>query len=976
MIRSILFLCLISCGLYAQEQVSDIVYEGVYDETNVERSVGFAMIGGTQYMLEEKDSLVISIFEEDSFRHHGTMASFDCKLKVAIGSNYNRSFFSIVGDKYYRFYKDGFQIIDIDDLVVDYEFDFTQAGYDAYIPSGVTEERLYFYSNSGNTRIYFSLEFESDTIEYLPLPSGFPVLQDGNDFFVAEFDKISYYNAVEGVDSIIYSTGLGIHHFSFSEQDTTFVVFHDDGTIAKIDKDFSTLTIDCTLFDSDEVKDLKVNGDKLISVYNVSSGGIIRDSIFVTDIKTCTEDFSFLSGEIKSSSNDFRFVKGSDNSRDYSIVGYRGQDFADGLNEGEYYLIDHERNQVVTIPTISEVRPYTSFKKDDMVYFCGQNDSFWGATQYIIKVDLLWSEAKKLGPPDAESWPSLSIGYHEGDELICAFNHFQEDPAVWKISKNEDFERVQDLNFDYNLGVEYISDIVPMEDRLYFSNNSGLHSILHEDRSDYLFEVPPYHFPSFWNWSAIAVHEEKIGLGYFGEDLPQFITINTVTGEKDTLVGPELDYPKTKAVGPLIFFNRGVSSDELMYFDLKSGTIETLPQLTSLSSRLVIGTDKSFYFRDFTLGNDKCFFIDHYTNEFVELDLTVSSSASVFKGHDDSFYVVDRGENGVDISISIVRSDKSVEVIYEGEGEFSYDSFNTDEKSKVKMFLLNTDDGRMIVVANDLVSTDVREIETSSVLTSNARIICDRRNSVMISARTLDGTKYWIYNAFGPPVEVHTKMDEYEDFVFMTRDYAGILFIEEDGSSFLLRHQLNSGETTYMEDITGEYNNIRFGNGAQLNESEFLLSASSHQMGWEPWVLDFEEGTVEPIVDFYPGKVSSHPSNFVHYKEWIYFVLRMKGGARQWFRMATDLSTHTIEEVVGANTDLHIYPSPALNIIHIDEYLKTYKLYDVNGILIGEGSNYSSGQPIDIQHLSVGNYILIGEDKDARSVVGRFGKVR
>lgn len=976
MSKGILLFILLPLHIFAQEQVSDITRYGVYQPTNIRSTVGFAHIGGEQYLLEEKDSLVISKFEDGSFKYQSTIPNYDCKERTNYTFDPNRSLFEIRGRFYYRFLRDGIQVIDIVKGEIHYQYDFSTHGYEIIYPEELSQNRFYFSTRAGGGMYFdYFLDMSTSLLTMVETPNRQNTIQMGDLISGTESTgKVYIYNAHTNVDSLIYESLVGVRFISFSEHDSTFVILENDGALLKIDMNLNLYNLNCGIPNNERLKFFKVNGDKLISVYDYNEINVFQDSVFVIDLKSCEVDLSFTAEPIEYYSNSSHHVFTENNDKEFSIFGYRGGNPFDGFEEGLYFIIDHVRNIVTTIDDISFIQSHTPFVSENALYFVGVNSSFWSSLEYIVKYDFATSTIRKLDPNPVYTSEYVAMGYQENNQLISAINTYDEDPKVWGLTLEEDFSIIQPLDFLYNLGVNFINNILPREDRLYFTSNNCIYSVLDESRKEIFNDnnLAPIVGPST---SKLAVHGDKLAFMSFNNGSPKINILNTTTGEVDSILDNNVKTTSGNTLGPLIFYSMGNSDSKLHFFDLKDETINTFDDLPyMLSTSVTKGKNTAFYYHSPFNDADRVYLIDYTTNEFKLINMDIAYHKHFVSGNDDSYYIIDRDFSADSSRIRLLTKDGNITEIYHGKGRFNEAVTSFEDHAVTKINLL-FDGKKSIFVTNDLQNTTVFELPHSYSISRRLEILNSKNGKSILRTVEDTGVHYWFYQAFEPVVEIESTTNKTLAFSDLSNGFVNLVFYDQDDfRTSLVRYNYGENVKSKIEDVENGCDGLLPFRGIALNASQYLIAASCDS-GSEPWILDMVEGNIKLIEDFYPGRFSSSPNDFIKFKDWIYFVMTKKDRSRQWFRMAADFPDTVIEVKKDESNQLKIYPSPASDAIFVEGDLNQISIYSINGQLIYNEINYKNKQSINIDFLPNGSYMVIGLDKAFRSLTGSFVKI-
>jgi hypothetical protein len=254
-------------------------------------------------------------------------------------------------------------------------------------------------------------------------------------------------------------------------------------------------------------------------------------------------------------------------------------------------------------------------------------------------------------------------------------------------------------------------------------------------------------------------------------------------------------------------------------------------------------------------------------------------------------------------------------------------------------------------------------------------ILNAHNNKYIIRTRDNNGDQYWYYKAFQPVKKIAERNNHQLLLCTFTDSLAILTFQRKD--SVLIINKFDYNENLYTSIEINDFKCIipRSVEGILLNNNQYLLSTNCTQ-GDEPYILDIHNGTLEILADIIPGTSSSSPRDFIKFKDWVYFTATIEDKSRQWFRLATGETSHTIEIVTETILPLNVYPSPANDLIRIDQYLDELIILDINGQIIFKIAEYQPHQSIDITHLPTGNYVIYGKSTTNQFQKGQFVKVK
>lgn len=975
MTRLILLLFFIPFFGFGQEQVSHLNVHGVYVNTPIDLDLGFMKIGDVQYMLEERDSLVISKYSNGSFIKDTVIPNFKFKTRQQAIIPRNRSNFIVQDTLYYRIFDDGFQVVDVANGLVVKEVDLALEGIERTLPIHLSGQAYYFdsFSRESGLQKYF-LDLTASTLTPFEYPESNTRIHRGDVVYMVRGKKVLAFYPQSNTEVLIYESSNGIYTLDYSDHDEAAVIVDNDGNILRVDNDLMVETVDCALIDPIEARFIYFNGHKAIVGVEYYNDLYFQDSITVVDLNTCSVDMSFITDPMSVSPNLNQKVLPETSTSAYSLVGYLGYNAFGLNNNGAYFVIDHQRNRHTQIRDIHGVQNYTPFLKDDFLYMIGNRNSHNRTDQHLIVTDLEQNTYHQLFPQSSNDPSFATMGFYEVDGLVCAFNKKDEDVGIYRFELgNNTFERLQSLDFGFNLGVEYVHNVVKQDDRIYFSNNSGIYSLREDDQTEHFFDEPNDLFPTSSNNTLLTQAGDKIVAATFFDDNPCFYIFEPgISGAVDTICSFLLASSGIVA-GPYIFLNVSNAQDVLNYFDTRSQEVQSFVGLPSLTGAdFVVGDQKILYIHQ-GFGSNAAYLINQEINEFEKLDIWLTNGVKIAAGYDDSFYLIENLTAITHSKIRLLRPNGSLETIYEGEGVYTgYSVQLSDNKTTIMRF--ETSDDKVLLVANDLETTDIRKVSQEDGTARFKDILSTGHGKVLFESEDDLAHYYWLYTPFEPLVEIYRAKEPilyFSDF----SDSVATLFVHDVSSEKTqLVHFNHFTDTAQLTSVEAPQTMGYVRDWASIGNDQFLFSAYGVGTGNELWKLDVENEELVLFNDFYPGANSSFPDHFTPLDGWVYFVMRSVDNAKQWYRLGSG-DPNRVEELVGQTVGIKVYPSPTEHFISLDIDLTELSVYDVNGRLIHQERGYSHGNIIDVSFLKAGHYWIMGVDKELKRAVGKFVKI-
>lgn len=966
----LLTLYLLQTCLWSQEQVSNIEFKSISEPTNIITNVGFALYNGEQYMIEEKDSVVISKYNGSTFIPHKTISDKKCWARFFTYINPNRSLFEIHDQYYYRFSREGVEVIDIEKGIIVKELDVSAQDIIFYSPLQIFQDKLYFTGIVDNVFQNYKFEMNTGHLSQIIMPTNRTKQFYHTNYMIGiENNKnIYFYNMDEGRDSLLYQSNDTILSINTSLKDSTIWYLENNGKISKIDKNLQNYQSSCTISNLDKLRSINIDAENVILIYNNSNNGTTYTyKVEINNFTTCNNDMSFVTGIVPSYAVGVSFVKNENPHDSISIFGFYGGNPTDGFNDGLFYIIDYSKKSYKAIEHISNVLYYTPFIENNNLYFVGAYSSFWGSNYNFIKYNLSAATIQSLQPFPQSTPLFAKLGFSSGNKFICSSNQSEDDPTIWNLNDDNSFAEIQKLNYASNLGVDHVVSSTIFNDKIYFVCNGGLYSMKNSSTPEILFPNSTKKPNAFYN-VPIATYKTKIAIPLPTEEFHKFVTIDTKDNSVDTFRDNnvrfrEFDY----ASGPFIFYSKGNGNDTLNAFDLKTNSILKFPQIPYIiTSWILRGIEKTVVFnRD---GGD-IIRIDNETNktEYFEMDMGYHGNYSV--GSNNSFYFMNQRIQPNKNQLILLKNNGEIKTLYEGHALLTKNSFFNDLPYNIAC--LREPGDSIIIIANDTEST----IKSSIVHTAYEEpIIAYKLGKLLLKTKDTEGTKYRLYRLFNPLVDIDIPIHNSIMFSEFSDDSTLIMILAKGTDIIFYSYNINSNTSTerLLDKNHCDYLNLQ--KGIRLNSTEYLFSIGC-DYNYEPWLFDKEKLEFTQLNEINPGFESSFPDNFIRFEDWIYFTATKKDKSNQWFRVNASLSSKVVEVEKPKVHNLKIYPIPAINEIKIDEDLNEIYIFSTHGIKIYSKIDYVKNDPINITFLSSGNHILVGKNGKNEIVVGKIIKM-
>lgn len=968
--------------LIGQEQVSDIKYYGVYEPTLLSGRAGFVVIDDEQYFLKEHDSLIISKIVNGSLQKHAVIKRFDNKQWSHSTLIPNRSLFEIRDGKYYRFYINGVQVIDIKNGFVLFQFDFDKEGFISTTLTSIYSDNIFFKGNRNNKLSNYALNTISGLVSELDLPA------DRNNYpqvlsyipGISSGSTLHMFDASQNKDHKILESHSDLKFSTYTSADSMIAFVETNGALWLLDHDLTLTDTGCILDNVSALEMFRLTGDRIVVIFNIPNLPD-TDLVEVWNIWNCTKELTFLTDNREYYATNLRFTFSENNDHRFTIFGYSGEDPTDGFNRGLYYFIDHVNNKYTNYNDLSQILSFTPFKLDDAIYCIGVDGSIWNSRMYVLKYDINSAILTKLFPSGQNISNSVVLGYPEEEEIILANNTIHEESGVWKLNLQDVFRPMESLNFLINIGVHQIGKILPVVDRLYFTNKTGLYSVFNDARLEIFYNNAPKILGFNGGGLPTTQYGDKIAYCEFIPNKIIFWILDTATGQWDSLVLNEnISDITVVPAGPFIFFSKGNSNSLLQYFDLRNKSVHSYDRLPwMIAPNMYPGEKRAIYLQKSFAGNQPAIahLIDYETNSIKDVIYDLQRQVEVVRGSDDAFYFIDRGIGSENSRIRLLKKDGTFQTIYNGDGIFYKNTgFAHDPSSSVVLFSLIHKGQTSVLISNNQINTQIHKIQHEFISNTGTSILSYKADKFLLRKRESDGFHYWLYSAFGNLVEVEGPSDKIFRAAAISDSLAVILFLAQDSTLFLTKYDFIMNIREANENLITNCNYLNgVSNIITLSDNIYLLTASC-QSGIEPWILDIERGTISLLADINPGALSSFPSDFIWYKDWIYFTATIADNSRQWFRYLLDSPSSVVEPIPIKSKSLTVYPSPASDMIHFDQDFEEINFYNAQGQSVQVARKYIAGQSIQFGHLDIGIYLFMALDHQNKLHTGKVIVVR
>lgn len=996
MLRLIFVIIFMQLFLSAQEQVSDIDFRGVNSNSDLSKGVGFLQINEVNYMLEEKESLIISKWDGNGFVLEHEVGNIDCQRINKDHMDPNRSLFEIREHKYYRILENGIQIIDVYSGSVTYEYNFENDGIDFITPIELHERRFYFTGNKDEINYRYQLDISSNVVTQIENKNRNELTQI-NDLLIGVEDKNLYISDLDtGEEVLLAVLQNNLVQVGIDRSNERFYLLESDGTLWLVDQEMNLVNTNCPIDNMDELRQIHVNGNNLVIIYEHTIGtpntSTSKDRIVTYDLSSCNQTMDYTTGVRIFYAQGIQFVTSENDDTDYTFVGFYGSNpLNDGLEFGLYYVIDHKNKRIGGFDFISGIEDHTPFVHNDDLYFIAYRQSAnFGRGQFIAKYEFENLSYKELNWHNDKA-RSATLGFPQDNNIIAALNSVLEEPQVLQINSEDKFQVIQDLDFNINLGLNTVLGVIPNQDEIFFASTGGLYSVLENSREIYNLEnvTPIQTFQPGGNSTAdygLNYTDDKIAMAietkrqYGGASLTYKIyDINT--GETKIIELGDMNLSR-RQLGPYMFHSGGDSQDTLQILDIRTGEIIPFPEMPFLILETAEGDGKGIFIwrASDASGDHKVFEIDYESSEITTIDIGLNAKRSirVYAGHNNSYYFYDTGPyiNDDNYRIQYLDAEGNISTIFDDAANLI--DIIKSPYSDMTYFYLRDLDYNAIILAHDQINTDtihltdIDELYAATpegiLIKSNNKDFTPRVDERLYHFRPFEGVEELDFN-----IEARVYYEHVSDSVITLVTNADFRY-----PTYYTEYNFVDGvETTFEITVDGQptFQACDFffmSNLKRINEAEYICSVRCGK-GFEPWILNRETHDLRPLKDLNPGLADSHPYNFTIFKDWVYFTALTKGGNRQVFRFPRSGISKNVE-LVSSHNHLEIYPIPAINQIHVKTDLKELMIFSMDGTLVHKQHDYTKDTPIQITSLGTGAHIIIGQDKEGEIYKSKFIK--
>lgn len=962
---------LFSAFLISQEQVSEINTPAVNKVTNIGSKIGFAQIGNVDYMLIENDTLSIYKWNGHTFILDSEIEAYDFKFPNGLRLDPNRSQLEIRNGKYYRFYYNAMEIVDIVSGTVEFLYDGGENGYSNIYPTELVDERLYFNAWEDRVRRNKRLDVSTGKIEDLgetPRPS---LKQIGDIQFQISDSIISLENlwlADQNRSSFFTNGILNVH---LSRSDSSFVVLDGAGELYQLKLNGVQEKYDCKIDNLENLSSMRLAGDKLILSNEFGSNVRFR----VINLITCEQEQSFNINVTDDFATHVSFITNETGDKDFTIVGVNGVHPADGWDPGFFYIIDHVNKREVQTPKITGVLHHTPFRIDNSVFFIGFNSSFWtGQLDVILQYDMNSGQIIEH-VPEGDQLSHATLGYFRDGKLFCATNTIHEEVKVLQLDQTGKFNEIMKASFLNNEGITDFRDIKALEDKIYFLTIAGFYSVDDHDETILKFDYNPLISNTRDVLLGVTLHTYKDKISFITNDAerhPHFHVYDLTTGKLNTHIDSTVSTSLNSVdpAGPFYFYSNGTKADTLKIFDIRDGSIiefSELPYAVAEFGR----ENAAFFFYRFD-GTEHMYSID-YESKNIELhQFDFKSSNQIVSGRAGVDYFIDQ-ENG-QIRIRRMKSVTDIETIYDGPGSLM--EFKRDKDSDFSFFSLRLSWPNVRIIVDDSQKTEMHDIIFRHDNNHDSPIVAIDDDKVVLFSNIDDSVQFKILKAFEgiDDIDYDTEKANFT-YADLSEDEGTFFIFDEHDSLVVMTYNLETQDTQFRKMWTG-CDPCTIYEGIRINKNKFLISwfGRSPYEG-EPRIVDLAMDSLYLLADLNTrDNWPSYTNNYIRFKDWIYFTANLREGDRQWFRLlATDNTTNI--EAVKIDNIISPFPNPTTGSISINRDYETMSIFSLDGTELYKMKNVNAESSIDVSQLGIGTFLLLAIDKNGNHFSGKIVKI-
>jgi hypothetical protein len=975
--RLTFLLALITYGLSAQEQVSNIDNFGVKSPTYLEGILEFAKIGDEHYIIQEHDNITIHRIENGVFVKYKVIENIYpelARIKMLTPDKSPTPKIVITDNKYIRITSKTLEIIDIVTGQrihnVDYRpFMFSFNGFYT-----VSDNKVFLNVTRFNDEklVYFDL----DILKFRYLPDYFKTVS----YFISD-DRIIYRNHLHNtigswdindrtVNRLYVSNEL-IKEIQYSPADKSLLVINESDQLIRIDQDDNVEVIDCNLIDLSGALMSHYIKDRL-TVISDSEFNVSQFNIEVLNLNTCEIEVSFHTDDPFGTLVPTIGIN-RNNDESFTIIG----DVPSYYASSPKYILNHEDHSVSTFRLADQVVDYSPVKHDGFIYFAIYNtlDLTYTFTS-LLAHNLLTKETKEIEVDNMRFRPlSALIGHVYNEDLLVVTNSIYEEIRARSLDKYDSSQELGQFDFNERLGFFRIYNVNVNDDALYVHSARNIHKVDSETKflsksREWFSRLPVAKINDF------SKYESKVA--YAVLDPSDSLLIYTYDNDTQVLdsIKPPAEFGNSinriLNVGPLILSRSS-------YFDLETNSFGDLEFDSGNFGRYAID-EKNVYF---TSSQNSSITILNLENLTVDTFSQSFTSPSVLVGFDNTIYVID------EVSIDNIRLYKLIDnstfgLLYENDkakliGERNF--FGNDiipnvlpsKRRLTNIEIENLEDGKVIIVSEDTENTYVNEFE--------------RKTNTTFSIIGEWDTGYIVNNSKGlysfdityglDTIYLMNPNESLQETIITGNTLVSFTLKDESVDMLELRsYDIMSKEVQVFNDINIDLNCNRVNPFEVLSDKHVLCNCYNDAFDAKPAILNLSDGSLNLLENLNPNLNGLFYGSHYNTTNYVYLPGYTTDNTVQWFRVDKNEYNFTPVPEEDDLKSIITMPTVSNDIIHLEESFEKITILNKNGHVMESLSNYEIGQQINITNFPNGMYYVISYDNSlGRMRQGSFIKM-
>lgn len=951
MFRLIALLLLTANLVFGQDQVSKILKPSRISPSFDNQNVGFFQHDGDTYMVEDYENMNLYKLVNDSFKHvHNFCTNFS--FPITSGRYYTYSddvgYMIIVDTIYYRFRYNQIEVIDLINNKTLYYRDLADDGLRFANNMQVLNDSTIFFDFRYDEYV---LDIKNDILKQAPSLGDIRWPHFMQDLFIKfEGGRIDGHYAFSGVEKSAEISNSNLIASCIAQYDDLFFALDSNSVLHRVDYNFDHTSYPIDLDSLELVRDIIVNGTKLI----VSKINANRFGVEVFDWRRNIRLQDFVLTDLRYGEDTPSITLNRDRDSTFNILGY-WKDYSSGDDPrlGSFCLIDHLDNSFIPLTEyMSYAARYTAKRLQNDIYFHAVVEGGWSPQQSsIMHYDYSQKIISKHYVNGSTAY-DMVLGPQIEGKILLAAESWDLAAGLYFFKPENGFEMINSGHINYKTGLTNLVDVATLDDELFFSTDEGFYRCNNSTQS--LFEIP-YFKPAYDDRGRrpILNLEDQLVVGFTDESSVTFNHFDKNTGQLSSqqFMHEMLFNYNFFRIGSRLF--TGPHSSIYKCYDPISKT------LTDLEGPKNYGIKEIFEGQTFNL------IIDHGQNfktlhnhelHVNNIDLAQVKSTTATTGPEDIFYLGVNDSVG-NYHVHSLNTDLEIENLATGNGTIL--AMQTqNEGSPISVALISDNDFSKIIYLNN----QSLEEETLPV---NVDVI----NDVSNGAVALSSDDAYLVLIEGEAPAVHPKPMNTELIKSVILDSTVLFIAAASENIHISKFGLRSKEWQNISIPTCK----EFGyKEIEVIHEDFILLSAQCGLGYEPYIINLDKMEFSLVKDIYPEGNHSRPMHFTTTKNHVYFTAELPNKSRQWFKM--DISNPSKIVQVEHNNAINVYPNPSADHIRLDEDIKDLYINNINGYKVLHIKAYSAGQRIDTDSLVPGTYIITGQLSNLSSVQIKFVK--